>query len=73
MFEDDDNRQVKVLQSDNVGEYVSKATKLFLESRGIVHRLTSPGNPHQNGVFERMSRTLVELVRSMLHHKELPK
>ena len=65
--------KLRVLQSDNGGEYLSTAMKTFLEERGIVHRLTAPGNPHQNGVAERMNRTLVELVRSMLHHKGLEK
>lgn len=38
-----------------------------------MHRLTAPGNPHQNGVSERLNRKLLELVRTMLHHKELDK
>ena len=64
---------LKVLQSDNGGEYLSNQMKEFLEKRGITHRLTAPGNPYQNGVAERLNRTLVESVRSMLHHKDLPK
>ena len=69
----DSPAKLRVLQSDNGGEYISAKMKLFLEKRGISHRLTAPGNPHQNGVAERMNRTLIELVRSMLHHKDLPK
>ena len=64
---------LKVLQSDNGGEYLSGQMKSFVERHGITHRLTAPGNPHQNGVAERINRTLVELVRSMLHQKGLPK
>ena len=66
-------KTLKVLQSDNGGEFLSKAMIRFLQERGIQHRLTTPRNPHQNGVAERMNRTLVELVRTMLHHKDLPK
>lgn len=64
---------LKVLQSDNGGEYISTQMIRFLEQRGIQHRRTTPRNPHQNGVAERLNRTLVELVRAMLHHKSLPK
>jgi len=66
-------KTLKVLQSDNGGEYLSAAMIQFLKERGIQHRLTTPRNPHQNGVAERMNRTLTELVRTMLHHKDLPK
>jgi len=67
------SRSLKMLQSDNGGEYLSNAMKQFFEDRGILHRLTAPGNPFQNGVAERMNRTLLELVRSMLHDKNVPK
>ena len=67
------SKRLKTLQSDNGGEYLSNAMTRFLENRGIQHRLTTPYNPHQNGVAERMNRTLCELVRTMLHHKQLPK
>ena len=67
------SKRLKTLQSDNGGEYLSNAMIRFLEERGIQHRLTTPHNPHQNGVAERMNRTLCELVRTMLNHKKLPK
>ena len=66
-------KTLKVLQSDNGGEYISSRMIRYLEERGIRHRLTAPHNPHQNGIAERLNRTLVELVRSMLHQKGLPK
>ena len=70
---DSNDKVVKVLQSDNGGEYLSTQMIQFLQERGITHRLTTPRNPHQNGVAERMNRTLVELTRSMLHAKQVPK
>lgn len=33
----------------------------------------SPGSPFQNGVAERMTRTLVEIVRAIIWHKNLRK
>lgn len=60
------------LRSDNGGEYLSAEFKNFLSEHGIKHQLTVPYTPQQNGIAERMNRTLLNLVRSMLHHKNIP-
>ncbi|KAK8597307.1 hypothetical protein V6N12_065778 [Hibiscus sabdariffa] len=39
---------------------------------GIVSQLTPPGTPQWNGVSERRSRTLLDMVRSMMSHSDLP-
>eukprot|EP00171_Calliarthron_tuberculosum_P022031 IDg22031t1 len=65
--------KLKCLRSDNGGEYLSNEFKVFLQSQGIKHELTVPYTPQQNGVSERMNRTLMSLVRSMLHHKSVEK
>ena len=62
-------QKVKALRSDNGGEYTSSEFKAYL---GIRHELTVPKSPEQNGVSERINRTLVELVRSMLADSRLP-
>ena len=41
-------------------------------SEGIRHELTVPKSPQQNGVAERLNRTLVETTRSMLAGSGLP-
>ena len=45
----------------------------YLKVEGIRHEYTVPKTPEQNGVSERMNRTLVEMVRSMLIESQLPK
>ena len=40
--------------------------------KGIRHELSVPYSPQQNGVAERMNRTLVKTARSMLAHAGLP-
>ncbi len=65
--------QIKVLRTDNGGEYVSNKFKSYLEEHGIVHQTTIAYTPQQNGVAERMNRTLIDLVRSMLHDANLDK
>ena len=54
------------MQTDNGGEYTSAGFHNYLKKKGIRHERTIAKTPEQNGVAERMNRTLVESVRSML-------
>lgn len=60
------SKKLKILRSDNGGEYLSKDFQEYLRVRGIQHQKTSPYTPEQNGVAERMNRTLIEMARTML-------
>ncbi|KAK9037115.1 hypothetical protein V6N11_022037 [Hibiscus sabdariffa] len=44
----------------------------LLKECGIVSQLTPPGTPQWNGVSERRNRTLLDMVRSMMSHNDLP-
>ena len=65
--------QLKTLRTDNGGEYLSNEFKSYLQEHGIRHQLTVAYTPQQNGVAERMNRTIMDLVRSMLHSSGLSK
>jgi len=65
-------KRVKVLRSDNGGEYCSDAFSEYLKQQGISHQTTVPNSPAQNGLAEHMNRTLVESARSMMHHANVP-
>ncbi|KAL0641846.1 hypothetical protein Bca4012_102697 [Brassica carinata] len=67
------NATVKVLRSDNGGEYISNAFKSHLAKHGIVHQTSCPYTPQQNGVAERKNRHLMEVARSMMFHTNVPK
>ncbi|WZZ15660.1 hypothetical protein YC2023_108749 [Brassica napus] len=67
------NATVKVLRSDNGGEYISNAFKSHLAKHGIVHQTSCPYTPQQNGVAERKNRHLMEVARSMMFHANVPK
>ena len=63
---------VKNLRTDNGGEYTSTEFDKYLKKEGIEHQYTIPKTPEQNGVSERLNRTLVESIRSMLADSKLP-
>ena len=65
-------KNLKTFHTDNGGEYTSKRFEEFLKSEGIWHECTIPKTPEQNGVVERLDRTLVESARSMLLDARLP-
>jgi len=64
-------RKVKILRSDNGGEFMSPSFVRSLSEEGIVHQLSAPYTPQQNGVAERSNRTIVEMARAMLQHSHL--
>ena len=68
----DCSQKINSLRSDNGGEYLSQEFESYLKSKGIHHELTVPHSPEQNGVAERMNRTLMESARSMMAHAGLP-
>jgi len=65
--------KIKTLRSDGGGEYTSAVFEQYLKINGIRHELTVAHSPEQNGVAERMNRTLVESARAMLAHANLSK
>ena len=56
---------MKVLKSDNGGEYTFAEFKACLTSEGIGHQPSIPGRPDQNGVSKRTNRTFTERARSI--------
>jgi transposase InsO family protein len=65
-------RKIKILRSDNGGEYTSKEFANFCKDAGIKRKLTTPYNPQQNGVAERNNKTIMEAVKTMIHDQDLP-
>uniref|UniRef100_A0A2N9H7K1 Retrovirus-related Pol polyprotein from transposon TNT 1-94 n=1 Tax=Fagus sylvatica TaxID=28930 RepID=A0A2N9H7K1_FAGSY len=61
-----------LLSKDNGGEYINGGFKEFCAANGIRMEKTIPRTPQQNGVAERMNRTLNERARSMRLHAGLP-
>jgi hypothetical protein len=65
-------RKIKILRSNNGGEYTSNEFGSFCRDAEIKRELTTPYNPQQNGVAERKNRTIMEAIKTMIHDQDLP-
>jgi transposase InsO family protein len=60
-------RKIKVLRSDNGGEYTSKEFNIFCIEVGFKREFIVSYNPQKNGVVERKKRTIIEATKEMIH------
>ena len=73
LIENQTDRKVKRLRTDNGLEYYSKEFDEICKEKGIARHKTIRHTPQQNGLAERMNRTLIEKVRCMLFSANLSK
>lgn len=66
-------RKIKVLRSHNDTKYRNGPFFDFYKKEGITRHFTVRDTPQQNGVAERMNRTLLEKVQCMLSNVGLDK
>lgn len=66
-------RKIKTLRTDNGTEYENNNFHEFFAKHGIKHEKSAPYSPQQNGLAERMNRTIIEKVRCMLFDSKLNK
>jgi len=64
---------IRALRTDRGREFTSQEFTNFCDLNGIQRQLTAAYTPQQNGVAERKNRTIMNMVRSMLSEKKLPK
>ena len=67
LVEKESGETLKILHTDNGGEFTSSEFEAYLKTEGVRHN-----TPEQNGTVEHMNRTLVEAARSMLSGPHLP-
>ncbi|RCU35080.1 transposase, partial [Acinetobacter baumannii] len=65
--------KITEIRTDHGGEFDNYKFEQYCDTIGIDHTFSAPRTPQQNGVVERKNRTLVEMARSMLNEKNLPK
>nr|ABA96191.1 retrotransposon protein, putative, Ty1-copia subclass [Oryza sativa Japonica Group] len=73
MIERQTEKEVKVLRTDSGGEFCSDAFDDYCRKEGIVRHHTIPYTPQQNGVAERMNRTIISNTRCMLSNARMNK
>jgi transposase InsO family protein len=73
MIERQTDRKVKVLRTDNDGEFCSTAFNDYCRQEGIVRHHTIPYTPQQNGLVEPMKRTIISKARCMLSNAKMNK
>jgi len=66
-------RKIKRLRSNRGGEYFPRLFDEFYEEHGIIYKRTPPYSPESNGIAERKSHTLTDLVNTMLDTTGLSK
>ena len=71
LVENQTGRKIRVLISNNGGEYTSKEFDGFCIQEGIRRQLIVLYTPEQNGVIERKNRSIVGVARAMLHDQSL--
>jgi hypothetical protein len=65
------NERLQRIRCDNAGEYQALARDLR-QRNGVVVEFTTPYTPEQNGVAERLNRTLTTKIRAMLSDSGMP-
>jgi len=73
MVEKETSMPIKSVRSDRGGEFISFELMKYCEEQRIRRFLTAPYSPQQNGVAESKNRTILDIVRTMLKSKNMPK
>ena len=72
MAETQFSSKLKILRLDGGGEYVSKEFESYLSVCGILHQLSYPYTPQQNGLVEQKHRHIIETTITLLSKASLP-
>lgn len=64
---------IKCLRTDMGGEYNSREFNEYCRDHGIKRKLATAYTPQQNGVAECKNRSIMNMVRTVLTEKEIPK
>lgn len=73
LVEKETGSSIYCLRTDRGGEFTSIEFNDLCKAHGIKRQLTAAYTPQQNGVAERRNMTVMNLVRSMLSEKKIPK
>ena len=69
LVERETKEKIGTVRTDNGGEFTSNEFQNYCKDKGIKRHFTNADTPQQNGVTERMNRTLMGMERSMMQFK----
>ena len=72
MVENKSGKRIKVLQSDNGGDYTSGSFVDFYSEAEIKNDFIVLYHPQQNGVVEWKRRTIISAMKAMIHDQGVP-
>ena len=72
LVENQSGRKLKVLRSENGGEYVKSDFINYCADAGIQMQHSIPYTPQQNGVAKRKNRSLKKMATCMMEAKNFP-
>ena len=72
-MENQTSKRIKFLRTDNGLEFCNTEFDRMCKESGITRHKTVPYTPQQNGVAERMNRTILDKVRCMMLSSGVPK
>ena len=72
LVENESDRKIKCLRSNQGGEFTSDEFFDFCEEHGIRREFFTTRTPHQNGVVERMNKIVQQMARTMLDESGTP-
>ena len=72
MIQNQFSSKLRVIRSDNDGEYVNQRFRTYFEHHGLVHETSCPQTSQQNGIAKRKHRHILETARSLLREMHVP-
>ena len=73
LVENEAGKKIKIFRTYRGGEFCSKEFNEYCEANGIRGQLAASYTAQQNGVCERKNRTILNMVRSLLATRGVPK
>ena len=64
--------KIKILRSDNGGEFTNRRFQAYFPQHGLLHETSCSQTPQQNGVAERKNRHILETSRAVLLGTHVP-
>ena len=64
--------KIKILRSDNGGEFTNRRFQAYFQQHGLLHETSCSQTPQQNGVAERKNRHILETSHALILGAHVP-